>query len=240
MSSVLSFLKEILRKQSGNALLKIETALGIPEIFVCQFNPDEFHISTSGDYRKVKRQGGDSPIVQFAGNSSQVLDLKLYFDTSTSYEIKAGGKQEKPRKEKAKDVSAYTRKLMSLVQVNGKLHRPAVVTFCWGSVRFSGFVEKVDTRYLMFENGGMPVRAEVSLNIISRDMSLGDEGKLNPRESPDRTKCIVLSLDSSLWDIAEKEYGDASYWREIARANNIMNPLEVPVGTQLKVPALHL
>ena len=238
MSSILSVLKGLSRRQTGNALLKIETAWGTPEIFVCQFNPDEFRINTSGNYRTAKRQGGDSPIVQFAGSSCHVLDLKLYFDTSTSYEIRAGRQKEKPKKEKAKDVSAYTRKLMSLVQVDGKLHRPALVTFCWGSVRFSGFVEKVDTRYIMFEPGGMPVRAEVSFSMISQDMSLGNTEKLNPRESPDRTKCIVLTSDSSLWDIAEREYGDAAFWREIARENNIMNPLEVPVGIQLKVPAL--
>lgn len=240
MSSILSVLAGLYRKQSGNALLKIETALGIPQIFVCQFNPDEFHINASGNYRTANRQGGDSPIVQFSGNSCHVLDLKLNFDTSTSYEIKAGSSQKKPEKEKARDVSAYTKKLMSLIQVDGKLHRPPFVTFCWGSIRFHGFVEKVDTRYLMFENGGMPVRAEVSLSMISQDMSLENNEMLNPRESPDRTKCIVLTSDSSLWDIAEKEYGDAAYWREIARENNIMNPLEVPVGTQLKVPALHL
>lgn len=240
MPSILSIPRDALRKWGGNALLKIEKATGEKSTFVCQFNPDQYHISARGKLTKIERQGEDSPIVQFMGGSTSVLDLKLYFDTSTSYEIKTGMIFAKPKKEKAKDVSVYTKKLMSLVRIEGKVHRPPLVTFSWGSVRFSGFVEKVDVNFTMFEKGGTPVRAEVSLNIISVELEPLDSVKLSVKESPDRTKCITMTSDSSLWDIAQKEYGDASYWREIARANHILNPLEVPAGTQLKVPALHL
>lgn len=238
MPSILSIPRDMMRKQGGNALLKIERATGENSIFVCQFNPDQYHINTKGKLTKIERQGEDSPIVQFMGGSSSTLDLKLYFDTSTSYEIKTGMVLAKPRKEKAQDVSVYTKKLMSLVRIEGKVHRPPLVTFSWGTIRFSGFVESVDVNYTMFEKGGTPVRAEVSLHIVSVELRPLDTMKLSVKESPDRTKCITMTSDSSLWDIAQKEYGDASYWREIARANNILNPLKVPAGTQLKVPAL--
>lgn len=217
----------------------VESATGTKSIFVCQFNPDQYHISAKGKLTEIERQGEDSPIVQFMGGSSSVLNLKLYFDTSTSYEIKTGMSFAKPKKEEAKDVSVYTKKLMSLVRIEGEKRQPPLVIFSWGTVRFSGFVENVDVNYTMFEKGGLPVRAEVSLNLISVELQPLDTVKLNVKESLDRTKCITMTSDSSLWDIAEKEYGDASYWREIAKANNILNPLEVPVGTQLKVPALH-
>lgn len=240
MPSILSIPRNTLRKWGGNALLKIESATGVESTFVCQFNPDQYHIKTRGKFAKIERQGEDSPIVQFMGGSSAVMDLKLYFDTSTSYEIKTGMIFVKPKKEKAKDVSVYTKKLMSLVRIEGKVHRPPLVTFWWGPVRFSGFVENVDVNYTMFEKGGTPVRAEVSLNIVSVDLEPLDTAKLSVKESPDRSKCITMTSDSSLWDIAEREYGDASYWREIARENNILNPLEVSAGTQLKIPALHL
>ena len=122
--------------------------------------------------------------------------------------------------------------------IEGKVLRPPLVTFSWGSIGFKGIVENVDVNYTMFEKGGMPVRAEVSLNIVSVELKPIDAMKLNVKESPDRTKCITMTSDSSLWDIAEREYGDAADWREIAKENNILNPLEVPAGTQLKVPAL--
>lgn len=240
MPSILSIPRSTMRKLAGNALLKVESATGKKNTFVCQFNPDELQINTKGKFTTIERQGEDSPIVQFMGGSTSKLDLTLYFDTSMTYEIKSGLVFTKPKKTAAKDVSVYTKSLMSMVRIEGKVHRPPVVTFCWGSLKFSGFVNNVAVNYTMFEKGGIPVRAKVVLSILSMELSPQGVAKLSPKESPDRTKCIVLTSDSSLWDIAEKEYGDASYWREIARANHIMNPLDVPGGTQLKVPALHI
>ena len=165
-----------------------------------------------------------------------VLDLKLYFDTSTSYEITTG-LITKPSKAKASDVSDYANVLLSVVRIDGKEHRPPVVTFYWGSFSFKGFAQTVDVTYTMFETGGMPVRCEVDMRLIAEEED--DDGSiLSPLESPDRTKCIVLKEGMNLWDIAGQEYGDAGYWREIARANNIMDPLAIPVGTNLRVPAL--
>ncbi|RKI44380.1 hypothetical protein D7V86_01545 [bacterium D16-51] len=238
MPSILSIPRNTMRKRDGNALLRIERATGESSTFVCQFNPDQYHINVKGKLNKIERQGEDSPIVQFMGGSSSVLDLKLFFDTSTSYEIKTGMGFRKPKKEKAQDVSVYTETLMSLVRIEGKACRPPLVTFSWGSLLFSGLVENVDVNYTMFEKGGIPVRAEVSLNIVSAKLKPLDTVKLKAKEPSAGTKCVTMTSDSSLWDIAEKEYGDASHWKDIAEENNILNPLEVSAGTQLKVPAL--
>lgn len=236
MPSILSIPRRMLRQESGNALLKIETSTGSQTTFVCQFNPDELHIEASGNYKQMKRHNEDTPIIQFAGRSCSEAGLKLFFDTSTSYELKTG-MTNGPKKEQAKDVSVYTDVLMSLVCIEGKVHHPPLVTFQWGSLRLTGFVQNVDVKYTMFEKEGMPVRAEVSLKLICREQSSQSAGKRSHKESPDRTKCIVMTSGSSLWEIAEREYGDAAYWRDIANANHIMNPLEVPAGTYLKVPA---
>lgn len=236
MPSILSIPGQPFRKESGNALLKIETGTGKQSVFVCQFNPDECHLNTKGQFKQIKRRGEDAPIMQFMGGSSPVMDFKLFFDTGTSYEIKTGV-SEKPQKEEATDVSVYIKSLMSLVCIEEKLNRPPQVTFCWGSFSFCGYVDNVDVKYTMFEKGGMPVRAEVSLSLVSKDGSGIESEKLSQKEVSDKTKCVVMTSDSSLWDMAEKEYGDASCWRNIAKENNIMNPLEVPAGTSLKVPA---
>lgn len=237
MASIASLGKMLIRKTEGNALLKIEKDGGRTTTFVCQFNPDELSIGSEGKFTDTVRQGEDAPIIQYMGGSASRTELKLYFSTAASYEIKSGSSQ-KPIKEKAKDVSVYTNQLMSLVLIDGKIHRPPIVTFIWGSLTYSGFVEHADTKYLVFEKGGIPVQAEVKLRFVTSNLWLQETAKQNPKESPDRSKCIVLTSDSSIWDIAEKEYGDASYWKEIAKANHILNPLEVPVGTHLKVPAL--
>ena len=218
------------------ACLIIEKEGGGDVTFNCQFNPEEFHINSRGKFTKETRQGEDSPLVQFMGGSVSTLDLKLYFDTSTSYEL--GGNIPIPTKKKPEDVNSYVSVLMDLVKIRGKLHRPPLVTFCWGSVEVSGVVINIDAQYVAFEADGMPVRAEVTMQLMTMALEPMDEMKLSPKESPDRSKSILLTEDSSLWDIAEREYGDAGKWREIADANDIMDPLCVPSGIRLRVPAL--
>lgn len=49
---------------------------------------------------------------------------------------------------------------------------------------------------------------------------------------------IVTERDSKRIDlIAWKHYQDVRLWWIIAEINNILNPLEIPVGTTLRIPA---
>lgn len=226
------------RDETNNAVLDIETEAGKKTTFVCQFNPDELSISTQGHFSSKERTGDDQPIVQYLGGTSSTVSLNLFFDTSSSYEIREN--MSKPVRKKAEDVTKYTNVLIGLVSIEGKPHRPPQVTFKWGSLSLSGYVDDVKVNYTMFETGGKPVRAQVGLTLMALNVAGADSKEASPPESPDRTKCIVMTEDSSLWNIANQEYGDSAYWREIARANGIMNPLSVPAGTYLKVPALHL
>ena len=49
---------------------------------------------------------------------------------------------------------------------------------------------------------------------------------------------VVTDTDSKRIDlIAWKYYRDVNLWWIIAEFNNIINPLEIPVGTTLKIPS---
>jgi hypothetical protein len=222
-----------MRKETGNAVLEIEGG----DKIVCQFNPDELHVQTQGKFATVPSMGKDSPNVQYMGGMAAGLDVVLYFDTSSSYEIKMS-LLPYPKMNVAADVSAYANTLLCLTKIDGKLHRPPIVVFSWGSFVFGGFVESVSVDYTMFESGGMPVRCEASIHMVSQTTSVLGSSKAAPFESPDRTKCVVLKQGMNLYDVAREEYGDAGEWRRIARANGIMNPLAIPVGTRLVVPAM--
>ena len=60
----------------------------------------------------------------------------------------------------------------------------------------------------------------------------------SPFESPDRTKSRVVVEGMSLWSLAYEEYDDCEKWRIIARANHIMNPLDIRPGQVIRIPAL--
>lgn len=236
MASILAATRNLLRKFSGNALLNIYSTAGKKDTLVCQFNPEEYHITAQGKYSTEERPNKDSPIIQYIGGSVTALNLSLIFDTSASTETTLGLMTTSVKNNKATDVSDYIAILFSLVRVAGELHRPPAVEFTWGSLYLCGFTQSIDVTYTMFERGGMPVRAKVKLGIVSPNL----EELSQPLQSPDRTKCRVLTEGTNIWSIAQAEYDDAGYWREIAKANQIMDPLAVPIGTVLKIPALDL
>ena len=195
-----------------------------------QFNPEEYSISESVEYHQVSAQGNNSDVTQYVGSVKSVASISFHFDTDSVLATSA------TKSKVATDVSALTVKFSNLMKVDGNLHRPPLVTFSWGSISIQGVVASVNTTFTMFDKKGVPVRAKVDCKILS----VGEKSaiKRSPFASPDRTKSRVLSEDTNLWELAGREYGDIDQWRLIARANGILNPLEVPSGTVLKIPAL--
>ena len=199
------------------------------EAISVQFNPAEYSLIEGADYTHISRQNSDSPVINFAGGRQPRLKLSLYYN---SYEAKTTI----INLSEEKDISEEVEKLAKLRQIDGGAHRPPLVAFVWGSLKFMGFVNSITSTYTMFAKNGKPLRAKVDVEFLAAPNE--DGSRRSPFESPDRTKIRILSEDESLWSIARKEYGDEGKWRHIAEANRIMDPLEIPAGTILKVPAI--
>lgn len=185
-----------------------------------QFNPENFKITRAANYSYTSQKENEVSYVEFSGTVVPQLNISFFFDTSGVIES---------------DVSVFTNKFADLIKLNPSLHRPSIVTFIWGSIYFPGVLRQVSTTYTMFDKNGMPIRAKV--DAVMHGLPDKVTSKV-PLESPDRTKSRVVSDESSIWGIAKKEYDDMSKWRIIAKANEIMDPFEIPNGTVLKVPAL--
>lgn len=66
---------------------------------------------------------------------------------------------------------------------------------------------------------------------------LGTRQPLKLREHETDFFHVITDTDSKRIDlIAWKYYRDVSLWWVIAEFNNIINPLEIPVGTTLRIP----
>lgn len=198
------------------------------------FNPSEYSISGGAQYISESDKSGTKNTQgvgkqNYAGSRPQILNVDLFFDTSGQMWVDG-------KSEQASDVSAVTKKFANLVRVKGEAHEPPVVCFCWGSLKFRGTVEDIRTTYVMFTEEGKPIRARMSLTIKEKPKS--SEKYMEPFQSPDRTKARMITDDVDVWTIAKLEYGNPDMWRTICRANNIADPLHIPSGTMLKVPAL--
>ncbi len=216
------------------------------EAIPIQFNPSEYKITEGTKYSQRERLRRDEPVVSFAGNPMAKLELKLYFDNDEIYSMISMGVAGATAamnlingtESEDKDIKKTIDKITALTKIDGEEHAPPNLAFVWGSMQFVGNVSDVVTTYTMFDKSGKALRAVVSLTMVGGYNNSGGE-RQSPLMSPDRTKARIMTEDSNIWNIAEREYGDTREWRRIADANNIMNPLDVPVGTVLKVPSIN-
>lgn len=227
LSELSSVKNAITGMMNNKAKFKIEGDL-VP-LYV-QFNPETYSVSESVRYHQIPGQGTDQQTIQYVSSVQSVSSFSFHFDTDSVLAASIS------KSKIATDVAALTAKFSNLLKVDGDLHRPPVVTFVWGSINITGVVVQVDTSFTMFDKKGVPVRAKVDCKILSA----GEESAIrrSPLQSPDRTKSRVMSADSNLWELANREYGDIGQWRVIAKANGILDPFAVEPGTVLKVPAL--
>lgn len=183
------------------------------------FNPTEYSIEKGNQYQSVSIPGKSVPATQFVNGNGQTLSMDLFFD---SYE-------------QGEDVRTYTGKVVTLLDIDSSLHAPPVCKFIWGKLEFKGVLEKVSQKFTMFLSSGIPVRA--TLNVSFKEYKTIAE-QIEQSTASDQTKQVTVQSGTTLSAIAEQQYGDASKWRDIAKANNIVNPRQLQPGQQITVPPL--
>ena len=194
-----------------------------------QFNPRELSIQKSAKWeRKPARNAKKASPPEFAGADPCKLTLEMFFDASDT----DGGSVVSPVEQlfsccvPTEDTRDQGKATPPLVQLN------------WGAiVSFPGFITSVQAKYTLFSPEGTPTRATCS---ISMEEMPGDPLGQNPTSGALSAHAVhtVISGDS-LASIAYQEYGDPAMWRPLAWANNIDDPIRLPVGATLLMPAAH-
>lgn len=192
-------------------------------INIC-FNPNEYSLDKSNTYAEAAIPGLNSPIIQFTSGKAKALSLELLLDTYTY--------------DNGEDIrKKYIEKLEKLIEIDGEFHAPPPCKVIWGSLEFVGVLESMKKKYVLFLDDGIPVRAHVTL-AFKEYIPVEIQIKQSPRSSPDRLKGYVIKEGDSLWQLAYREYGDPGYWRIIAEANGIDNPLSLEPAQQIFLPPL--
>jgi len=206
------------------ALMKaliINTDAVVPIPIPVMFNPPEYQLQKTNQYAEVGIPGLGSSLIQFVRGSAQTLTMELFFDTT----------------DLGVDVRVFTALVLALTDVNSDTHAPPRLLFLWGTLVFPCVLESVTQRFEYFNPLGMPLRARLTVSFRGYDL-LADLLSSIPLLSADRAKRRVVKSGDTLQGIAAQEYGDPRKWRPIAEANNINNPLALPVGQGIVIPTL--
>jgi phage tail protein X len=201
------------------------------------FNPTEYSISKSNQWKYDTVTGSSLPPAQFGGGNPREMTLSLLLDVSL-----LGGEA---------SVRGVTDKLFKMMEVPGGEGAgsasavPPFVTFHWGSViPFKAVCTQLTVAFKMFHPNGEPIRADVKLSLkqaetASTASSNGANAPGNPTTRANAGHGVHTVKDGdTLPSIAYEAYGNATVWRSIADANGIENPLHLRRGVALSLPKL--
>jgi phage tail protein X len=216
----------------SRAKLEID-GIGPIEVY---FNPTEYSISKSNEWKYDKVTGTSFPKPQFTGGNPREISLSLMLDTSLM-----------PTR-KVRDV---TDKLFQAMEVTGGQSgggtkaSPPFIKFNWGSVvTFKAVCTQLTVAFKLFDVNGEPIRADVKMSlkqaeVASTASSNGANRPGNPTTRSNAGHGVHTVTDGdTLPSIAYHAYGDPTVWRAIAEANDIVNPLHLRRGTALSLPRL--
>ena len=187
-----------------------------------RFNPSEYQLQKTNNFAEIGIPGLESPPIQFVRGAAEKLSLELLADTSDTLE----------------DVrEKYVNKLRNLMRLNADTHAPPIVAFTWDTQVFKGVLESLTITYVMFSPDGVPLRAKLSVTLKEyRPAAVQFRESLT--FSPDFDKTFVVRHGDTLSGIAGQVFRDPSRWREIARANDVVDPRRIRPGDALRIPKL--
>jgi hypothetical protein len=194
----------------------------------CYFNPTEYSISKSNEWKYQSVTGTSFSPPEFGGGQPRQIELSLLFDqTFPPYTM---------------PVRESTAALLDMMEVpSGKTGGsptavPPFVTFEWGRLVFKGACTSLSVTYKLFQPNGDPLRADVKLTL--KQAEAVQQGQ-NPTTRASAGYGVHRVRDGdTLPSISYQAYGDATKWRLIAEANGVDNPLHLRRGTALSLPRL--
>jgi nucleoid-associated protein YgaU len=192
-----------------------------------QFNPKEVTIAKSAKWESKPAKGAaKAGAAEFMGAEPCKLSLEMFLDASA--------KQDNTVMERVDQLMSCCVPTSSTSGTAKAM--PPLVVFKWGGLTsFPGFITKVSAKFTLFSSGGTPLRAVCTVEL--EEMPGGKGGQNPTSRAASARRVHVLVAGETLAGLAYREYGDQHQWRLIAEFNNIDDPLRVPSGTAIRLPA---
>lgn len=196
--------------------------------FDVMINPASYKRQFSIDYNKKKTLGQSNSSAKFSAICPETLSMdNLVLDGTGVVELSGN--------------ISVTTKVNALLAViyhyNGQKHEPNIVRLLWGTFIFFGRVESITIDYTMFKPSGEPLRAKVALSFTGW-MSHEESSLRANQSSPDLSHLVQVAMGDTLPLLCHRIYNDPSYYRAVARINNLTSFRNLEPGLTLRFPPL--
>jgi phage tail protein X len=195
-----------------------------------QFNPTQLTLSKGSEWTtRIAPKFRFAAIPEFNGSMPYTMQLEIFLDASMT-----------PADTTVQDEVETLLSCCEVTLASIAADQPCTpwVFFQWGSfstASFIAYVESVQANYTMFNPSGTPIRATCDLTITQIPLLTAGQNPTSGALEANRAHRVIAG--DTLQSLAWREYGDATAWRAIAKANDIDDPMRLTVGTELLIPA---
>lgn len=191
-------------------------------------NPNSLKFNKGITYQEDKQMGSNNTSNAFKGYKPETLSFDFIIDCTGAV---LGTKES----DKVKDIVDKIEK--HLFVYNSESHRPSFIAIAYGEMLFKGQLTDMKEDYSLFNNQGVPLRAEIKLE-FSGYRNHDESKKQNTKFSPDMSRLIVMKESDTLAELCYQIYGSSLYVNEVARFNDFNSFRDIPSGTKVMFPPL--
>lgn len=195
------------------------------------FNPADIAVKKTIPWNADKAAGKDSPKQQFTSGQARMLSIKkLEFDT-TGMTLDDSAEPD--------DVRSYIYPLFELTKIvqDSSPKYPPIVQFGWGSgMKFNGVIKSMNVNYTKFSPSGIPVRANMKIDLIEVDLTDPAYSGVSADEE-DAVEIKTAAEKTTIHTLAGTTAEEQENWRDVADRNPSAmedgNPRSVPPGADV-------
>lgn len=222
------FKLEKLKIQAYSSRLRTDA---MPKTFTVMFNPESYSQSYENVFNNLQGINTSGRSAKYSLSKPSDLSLKLIIDGTgvSSYGLSLGP---------SIDVTDEVAKFLELTAyMDGDIHEPKFLTIAWGNLNFKCRLKKVTINYTLFDNSGVPLRAEMDTVFVS---DIDDKARLKKehKNSPDLTHWRIVRADDTLPLLCEQIYGSAEYTIKVAKVNKLNDFRNLIPGQELFFPPI--
>ena len=209
-----------------------------PPSFTAMFNPATYSRSYRINWLPDDAPNSSGSEQQYGNSESEEVKFDLILDGTNADEMLATVLYQKlmgTRMSVPKQVEKF---LAVAYHYKGDLHEPAYLVARWGdSLTFNCRLASADIKYTLFDRDATPLRAELSVALIS-DEEAKFRARLENKKSPDLTHARTVCRGDTLPLLSTQVYGSPVYYLQIARFNQLDDFRNLEAGRELLFPPL--
>ncbi len=199
----------------------------VGEPFFVMMNPENYTQDIKMEFENGQAAGTTATLPRFKLKPPEELTFEILFDNT-------GIIDQNPKEDISADIDSFKEFLMGY---KSEIHRPKFFAFVWGTLIMKGICVHLNISYKLFNPDGKPVRALCKVSIREmkeEELRVAQEAP----ESPDLTHYRVVKQGDTLPLMCYRIYGHSKYYLQVARANNIVNFINLEAGQEIFFPPI--